>query len=707
MAQKLDIDSLITMTKNTTDLAEKARVTLKIALEYRDFDKTEEQLKWASKALKIAKSSKNEGVIARSEIVIGEAHAAQSKYDLALEYYQKAHDRYIALDDTLSRIRTHNNMATTYRLKGNYKEAVEHYKESVSIAKALGNRAEVASGYNGMAIVYYYTGKVDKTLEYFENAMEIYEEMGRRESAAKLMNNIGIIYKGKGEYAKALDYYYRSAEIWKETGAEYNLSVNYHNIGGIHINDNQFEKAFEYLQKSLEIRRRLKDKRGMAETTLSVGSYYYKIKDYNKAVEYFKKGTEIAIEIGLLESVKDGYGQLAAAYQKKKDYKNAFEAQILYSGIKDSLLNEANLEASKNFEVEMQEKEIELLTKEKTILMKESALRKAEASEANALALHNKTKSEKAEAESARNNAITIGAIIGLLLAFILLFVVFRSNRQKQKVNRLLEDQNKEITTQNIIIEEKNADITASIMYAKSLQDAILPESHEIAKFLPKHFIFWQPRDIVSGDFYWFHVRDGKVFIAAADCTGHGVPGAFVSMTCHNALNNVIVDGGENDPGEILQHVNQHVLQMFRKKGALSQANDGMDIALCSVDLATKQLDFAGAMNPLVVIRGDEIIETKGDRRGIGGKTDPNFEFTTKTTTLANGDWVYLFSDGFHDQFGGEKGKKFMTKNFKKLLASIASKTADEQAQTLQQTLTNWEGNNERIDDVLVLGFTV
>ena len=253
----------------------------------------------------------------------------------------------------------------------------------------------------------------------------------------------------------------------------------------------------------------------------------------------------------------------------------------------------------------------------------------------------------------------------------------------------------------------KNKEITASIEYAKSLQDAILPNEEYIRKYLPEHFILWLPRDIVSGDFYWFFERDGKIFLAAADCTGHGVPGAFVSMTCHNILNQVVIDQNNDDTGDILSKVHIAVSKVFQREGSLSRANDGMDITLVCIDQNKKKLYYSGALNPLVQISNNSIIQHKVDRFAIGGGTPMDFRFKTNEIELNSGDCFYLFSDGFKDQFGGEHGKKYMNANFVKYLQKIHPQKTDQQRSLLKEELERWVGHYERIDDVLVVGFRV
>ena len=273
--------------------------------------------------------------------------------------------------------------------------------------------------------------------------------------------------------------------------------------------------------------------------------------------------------------------------------------------------------------------------------------------------------------------------------------------------SRLKKKANARLGAAYTVIEEKNKDITDSIEYAKTLQDAILPDKNEIRKALPRHFIYFQPKDIVSGDFYWFHNNEEKIVIAAADCTGHGVPGAFVSMMCNNLFNQAIIEQGILDPGEILTEVNKGVTFAFRQEGALARATDGMDVALCVIDTQKKKIEYAGAQRPLLQIRGGQMNEIKPDKAPIGGRVDKMHDFSTRTLESKKGDRFYMFSDGYADQFGGPKGKKFMIKRFKEMLLEINNKPFEEQRSHIHRALTDWQGTTERVDDILVMGFEV
>lgn len=275
----------------------------------------------------------------------------------------------------------------------------------------------------------------------------------------------------------------------------------------------------------------------------------------------------------------------------------------------------------------------------------------------------------------------------------------------KTKVNRELEqkvsERTAELSEQKKIVEEKNKDILDSITYAKRLQQAILPSAELWNAALKNGFNFYLPKDIVAGDFYWLEKRNNHVFVAAADCTGHGVPGAMVSVVCSNALNRAFKEFGIDDPGKLLDKVRELVVDTFAK--STDQVKDGMDISLARIDVVTHEIAWAGANNPLWYLAGGVVNEIKANKQPIG-ITDSPAPFTTHHVQLAAGDLIYLFTDGFADQFGGPKGKKFKYKPLQELMLSIASKPMDEQHRILHHTLTEWKGPLEQIDDICVIG---
>lgn len=293
----------------------------------------------------------------------------------------------------------------------------------------------------------------------------------------------------------------------------------------------------------------------------------------------------------------------------------------------------------------------------------------------------------------------TLSTLGGFLSIF--LFIRYRTG-QIQKENKILEEKVQERT---IELAQKNKDITSSIRYAKRIQEAILPDKDIIFEHFPHSFILFKPKDIVSGDFYWFTEKDGKKIVAAVDCTGHGVPGAFMSMIGHNLFNQIVIEKGITAPASILYALNKGVQEALKQDGHDMETKDGMDVALCSIDIKERKIEFAGAYRPLYIINQENIFIIDANKFPIGG-SQSNYEriFTSHDIKIKEGDTIYMFSDGYADQFGGENSKKFMVKQLQKLLINSYHLNMKDQETLLDKTIENWKGREDQVDDILVIG---
>lgn len=270
-----------------------------------------------------------------------------------------------------------------------------------------------------------------------------------------------------------------------------------------------------------------------------------------------------------------------------------------------------------------------------------------------------------------------------------------------------IAEQKHKIKIQHDLVQQQKQKITDSIVYAKRIQSAILPPNRFIQHLLAEHFIFYKPRDIVSGDFYWIKQVDNRICIAAADCTGHGVPGALMSMLGITFLNEIINKDPKIRANEILNELRTHVISSLRQTGKTGESRDGMDIALCIINHDSKTLEFAGANNHLYMIRDGKLTEIKADRMPIGIHQRAKEPFTNNEIKLEKDDLIYIFSDGFVDQFGGPDGRKFLATNFKKLLLENHQEHLTDQKQILENTFENWRGEFKQLDDILVIGFKI
>ena len=290
---------------------------------------------------------------------------------------------------------------------------------------------------------------------------------------------------------------------------------------------------------------------------------------------------------------------------------------------------------------------------------------------------------------------------LSLIVTLAIIFFLFRAIRSILQQ----EDQlNSELVQSKLELEIKSKETLDSIIYAKRIQEAILPMKEKVHEPFPDSFIFHLPRDIVSGDFYWFKRLNGKIFIASVDCTGHGVPGAFMSMIGTILLDDIVEKKGVHEPDQILTELHQDVVKALKQDRKEKASKDGMDIALCVFDENLKKVKFAGAFRPLIHIRNGAMTRIKADSAPIGGVGLHKPSFSQHELTIEEGDAIYIYSDGFADQFGGSNNKKYMTKRFRAFLLSIAHFPMDEQLVRLRQELDQWKGQSDQVDDILVIG---
>ncbi|MBN4051177.1 tetratricopeptide repeat protein [bacterium AH-315-M05] len=573
----------------------------------------------------------------------------------------------------------------SFYMKGDYPKALEYYYKSLKIAEEIEDEKTKARVYNNMGMIYDEQDKHPKALEYYHKSLKIKEELGDKMAMASTYINIGGVYYQQGDYLKALEYYHQSLKITEKLGDKNKMAYTYNNIGLIYWKQGDYPKALDYYYQSLKITEDLGNKAGLTTIYNNIGKLYTLTGEYVKALENLSIGLNIAKEIGALLREKETYESLTELYEKQKNYQKAYEYHQLYSEIKDSLFNEESskqiAEMQEKYESEKREKEIELLNKEK----------------------------ELQTTELNRQKIIIWSGAGGLLLVIALAFFIYRGDRQKQKANVLL-------AAQKQVIETKNKDITDSIRYAERIQAAILPTDEQIKELLPDSFVLFKPKDIVSGDFYWVAALDSQesppaggrgVLIAACDCTGHGVPGAFMSMMINSLLNEVVNDLGITKPNEILYEVRKGIINSLKQKGESGDQKDGMDAALCSIDFENMKLEYAGANNPLYLIRKGELQQIRADKQPVGFHMGEQTPFTNHEIQLKKGDTIYIFSDGYQDQFGGSRGKKYMSKRFRQLFIDVQTMNMDEQKEHLDKTIEEWKGDREQVDDILVIGVRV
>jgi tetratricopeptide (TPR) repeat protein len=603
---------------------------------------------------------------------LGSCEDDKGNYTQALAYYNAGLKIAEELSDKSFQATFLGNIGIVYANQSDYPKALEYYFKTLKIDEELGDKRGIATNLGNIGTVYNSQSDYAKALEYYFKALKINEELGDKIGIASWLINIGIVYHQQSENPQALEYYFKALKIAEELRNKRIVAISLGNIGAVYSYQSEYLQALEYYFKALQIAEELGDKRSMAALLGNIGNIYRKTGKFKESEKYLKQALALSDSLGTLHIIRDVESFLSQLYDTLGQYKLSLIHYKKYIASRDTIDNDDK------------RKQINFLANKYEWEKKEAVMKEQQEKE-RALFLANQR----------RNKIILYSVLSGLALVLVFSFFIYRSLRITKKQKHIIEEQKH-------VVEEKNKEITDSIRYAKRIQNAILPPDKVVKESLKESFILYMPKDIVAGDFYWLDNKNNTVLFAAADCTGHGVPGAMVSVVCNNGLNRSVREHGITEPGKILDKTREIVVAEFEKSE--EDVKDGMDISLCALN--GNQLKWAGANNPLWIIRNGELIEYAPNKQPIG-KVDKPTTFTTHHIELQQGDKIYIFSDGYADQFGGEKGKKFKAANLKKLLLSIQNESMEQQKIILQQTFNQWKANLEQVDDVLVIGVSV
>lgn len=636
----------------------------------------------------------------------------------ALEYLQRGLKSLEETKDKTGISYFFNHIGVIYYNQGDIKIALEYYHKSLRLREEIKDKYGIASSLNNIGTIYKFQGDNPKALEYFNRSLKISEEIKEKSGIASSLNYIGIVYSNQGNRLKALEYYEKSLKLYEDINDKKGIAYSLNNIGCFHKNNGNVSKALEYLQKSLKLMEEIKNKTGIAYALNSIGSTLYKQNKVTEAFDYATRSMETSKEIGFPINIKNDAFLLKQIYKKQKKYKEALEMYELEIQMRDSITNGETKKASikKQFQYQYEKKAAADSVKNAEEQKVKNALLTAQQAQ---------LKQEKTQRLALYGGLVLVVAFLGFV------FNRFRVTQkqkiiieqQKTKVDEAyieLNQQNEEIAAQRDEIgkqkhkvEEHQKEIIDSITYAKRLQEAILPSKDFVTEHLRENFILYKPKDLVAGDFYWAEFFDDKFLIAAADSTGHGVPGAMVSVVCSNALNRSLKEFGLTEPGQLLDKTRDLVLETFSKSS--SEVKDGMDISLLCIDTKNKKITWSGANNPLWYInnsrnsrtvKNNELIEIKANKQPIG-KTDNSSSFTTHEIEYISGTTFYLLTDGYADQFGGPKGKKFKYKQLEELLINNAHLELSIQSEILNSKFEEWKDGLEQVDDVCVIGIRI
>lgn len=585
-----------------------------------------------------------------------------------------------------------------YLNAGKLAPALKCFIEAAEFYKADHNTAGTAATYTYIAETYIQQENYENAKTYLTSAAEIFRKENDTVSLASTLHNLGYADYSMGKYDTALVLYSETSEIYLKLGflTEYAFCLG--NTGLVYLKLSDYKKAEDYLLKSIDILTSQREIRALTQYMTEYAGILQNKGELGKAKDYATRSFIAASKNRLIELERDAAYRLSRIYEALGRYDSAFHYQSVYINKNDSIKNikviQRMADLRTEFEVAKKQAEVDVLEKNKLLQL-----------------------------------IVIVGLGLILLMAIGIILIYYSSLKKSKKFlailderNTLLENQSRELKEQREELQQQKEEIISSINYAKYIQSSILPENELLESLLREHFVLYKPKDIVSGDFYWISNIENKTVLAAADCTGHGVPGAFMSMLGTALLNEIVNKEYLTHPGVILRHLRKEVISSLQQKGGRGGQKDGMDIALCTLDLDNMKLQFAGANSPLYLIRkstlekvgimrcemeGDYLLyEIKGDLMPIG-ISDRMDNFTFHEFDIFKGDTFVLFSDGLPDQFGGPSNRKFGYRNFRELLLRYNSSPMAEIKVRLEEGINEWMGKESQIDDIMVIGFRI
>ena len=701
-AQNREVDSLLHLL-STHPSMDSIRVNLMNELAYKvytiDINKT---LKYAKDAQAISTTIKFKKGECESLRLIGVYYLQTGEIQKSISFYQQSLEKSEAIGYLKGIASCLGNMGQIYLDQGNYYKGLEYFQRTLSITEKIGDQHRVSMTYNNIGEIYNQQHNYPKAIEYYHKSLAISESIHSESLVLYGYLNLGDVYAKIDDKTKAFEYLQKTIKKGILTGEKQIVGTAYGILGNMYEKQKDYELASENYNKALNIYEEIDDKQYISLTLLDLASVHIKNGRHRDALPLVQRGLLLAKKMNILVEQYRAHDQLSQVYASTGNYKLAYEHHRIYKQLNDSVYNSNNqkkiitLEYEYKYEKDKQAAELEIQKKE--------AINKA---------------------EKKQQQIVLFSFIFGFVFMLLLAILAYRSYLLKHKTNIALTEQKQEIEEKNeellqlneeIVsqkteisiqkedIEKKNRNLTASIHYAQRIQNAFLPRPEVLSSYFPQSFILFKPRDIVSGDFYWIKQIRNFVFIAAADCTGHGVPGAFMSMLGTALLNEIVRNEQVKSAAEILDQLRDLVKSSLQQTGQRGETQDGMDISLCVFDLDNSTIQFAGANSPLYLVRDAQLVEYGADKMPIGIHPKDDRLFCNHEIQMKKNDIVYVFSDGYHSQVGGLRNEKFKTKRLKDTLLQIGNRSMDDQKKILEQTLQDWKGDKKQIDDILLLG---
>ncbi len=565
------------------------------------------------------------------------------------------------------------DLALVYYLKGDYTKSSNMRLEAISIFDKLGEKRMKAKAMGALA----YESKkrnLKSSFELLAEAIQILKTLNAPNDLSSAIDNYGVLFEMNNDLDSAMFYYNMALKIKISLKDSVGIPYSLNNIAGIYFIKKNIGEGLKFINHSNEIREKLGDYLGMAFNEYSLGELYFSNKEIELAEMHFRKSIFFSKKTSYPDLLGKNFKFLSSILANKNKYDSAYFYFNSFFMIHDSLYNSTN---------------------QKQLLEMET-LYETEKKSSQIKSLDNDNKIKEGELEKKQNTQNFLFLII--VMSLFAGIIVFRAYLQKNKANKIILNQKEIIEHQKRVVEEHQRETIDSINYAKRIQYALLANDDILNRNLKEYFVLFKPKDIVSGDFYWATEHANKFYLAVCDCTGHGVPGAFMSLLNIGFLSEAIKEKNINQPNDILNYVRKRLIESIGNNG-----QDGMDAILICIDKSTNTISYAAANNEPILINNNQIIELPKDKMPVG-KGEKLDSFTNHVFTANTGDTLYLYTDGYADQFGGPKGKKFKYKPLNELLLASSNLTTMSQKKVLENNLTQWKGNLEQVDDILLIG---
>ena len=618
---------------------------------------------------------------------IGNVHISSAEYELALKYQKESlHIRQI-IHDKSGVASSFNNIALIYSKLGQYSESLKNHFASLKIKEVLQNKKGMAISYNNIGLIYKEQKNNTQALEYLKKSLSLSKEIGLSNLLATSYLNIGVIYISEKKFDDALINLNESYKISIQEDNKEDISNAIGNIASAFYEQKKYDEALKNVTEAIKIKTEIGDNLGVASFLNLTGQIYEKKGDIKNAIVYGEKSLNLSKELKAVEQIKESSSTLYSSYKKQGNYKKAFETQTLFFTTRDSILSENN-------QRELVKQELEYNFEKQSLA---DSLNYANQKKLAAIENEVKFKSEK-------NKRYTLYA--GLVILVIFSIFIFNRFRITKKQKNIIEEQSHKLELTHHQLEEKTKEIKDSILYSKEIQNTFLKSPTNSENYFKDTILLYKPKDIVSGDFYWYKEIGDELFVVVGDCTGHGVPGAIISVLAIQSLEKTIINIKNHDELHILNDYMKNEFNSYYNVGG--HVSIGLDYSIICINKELKKIYLSGSgASILVKNNSNELNNHKFDSINIGGNAPSIYEPLTVSYNFKDIQSVFMYTDGIIDQKGEASGKKFGTKNLKELIQQLNTTDSATAINIIETQINNWIGQANQIDDITLLGIQI